>query len=226
MNGAQQSWLVVRDEDANGQRAQDVEEQNAPEHTAHSLGDVTSRVLSLTSGHGNHLYTTVREGGVDQGREQSEEPTCVAKSNIFFHRTWMLPVSEPEPVTGWPSAKIDDESKDDQSHDCDDLDTRETKFGFSINSHCEDIQANHQNDDERYPSGNVDVHRTIPELYDDRRGRDFRAKSDGTLIPVLSPNKLASMLPDLASTYIPTDRKTHGVIYVTCTKLRYCTRQW
>lgn len=34
------------------------------------------------------------------------------------------------------------------------------------------------------------------------------------------------MLLDSNSTYIPTNRKTHGVINVTCAELRNCTRQW
>lgn len=138
----------------------------------------------------------------------------------------MLPVSEPETVARWPSTKIDDESKYQQSNNCNDLDTRETKLGFSVNGHREDIQANHKNDDERYPGGNVNVHSTMPELYHDRRSRDFRAKRDGTLVPILIANKLPSILLEMKSTYIPADSKTHGVINVTCAKLRNCTGQW
>lgn len=60
----------------------------------------------------------------------------------------MLPVSEPETVVRWPSTKIDDESEYQQSNNGDDLDTRETEFGFSVNRNCEDVQTNHENDDE------------------------------------------------------------------------------
>ena len=57
---------------------QDIEDQNSPEDTTHSLGNVSSWVLGLSSSNGNHLDTTIRESRIDQHGKETEESTCIS----------------------------------------------------------------------------------------------------------------------------------------------------
>lgn len=109
----------------------------------------------------------------------------------------------------WPTAKIEDEGKDQKAKDGNDLDPSEAELGLSINGHSENVQANNDDDDDGNPGGNVDAVSSMPELNDSRRCRDFGAESDGARIPV-----------------IPTNSKAHCVISITRAKLWNGTGQW
>ena len=69
-------------------------------------------------------------------------------------------------MLAWDSAAVDDESQKEQTNNGDDLDGSEDEFGLTIDGDREDIQAEHQNDDERDPGCHVDVSSTFPELND------------------------------------------------------------
>lgn len=102
----------------------------------------------------------------------------------------MFPVAKTETVAVRPTAKVDDERKDDETDDGDDLDTGETEFGFTIDGDREDVQADDENDNDRDPRGDVDTHSSMPELYDDGGGRDFSTEGDCRLIPILAKYEL------------------------------------
>ena len=72
-----------------------------------------------------------------------------------------------------------------EPHNGDDLGTGENEFGFTIDGNGEDVQANDEDDDDGDPRGDVDSDGALPELDDERCGRDFGAESDGAGIPVL-----------------------------------------
>ena len=165
MNGVQKSGLVVGDEDTNSKRAKDVEEQDTPEHTADSFWYVAPWVLRLSCGHRYYLHTTERIGGIDQCREKTEETTRVTVRHIWLHSSRIFPVTKSESVTRWPSSKVNNEGKDDESNDRDDFDTRENKFGLTVNGDSKYVQGHNHSDDYRDPGGYVNVHSTVPELY-------------------------------------------------------------
>ena len=70
---------------------------------------------------------------------------------------------------GWTSAKVDDESEDEQADYGDNLDTRKDEFGFTIYGDGEYIEANHKYKNKRYPCRHIDPLSSIPELNDNRR---------------------------------------------------------
>ena len=79
----------------------------------------------------------------------------------------------------WSTTKINNESHYQKSDNGDDLDAGENKFGFTIDSNGEDVQADNQDDDEGDPGGDIDVISTAPELNHDGGSGDFRAQGDG-----------------------------------------------
>ena len=107
--GAKKVRVVVWNEDADGEGAENIEEEDSPEHSADSLGDVLPWVLSLASGNGDHLHATIRESGVDERGPKTEESACVASGVVRLHRTGVLPVPESDAVVVRVATEIDDE---------------------------------------------------------------------------------------------------------------------
>ena len=97
----------------------------------------------------------------------------------------MLPVSEAKSVVVWSTAKINNESHDQQTNDGDDLDGSEDKFGFTVDLDGENVQADDESDDESDPDCDTDVIRTLPVLDDDGGSRDFGTESNCRIVPVL-----------------------------------------
>jgi hypothetical protein len=79
----------------------------------------------------------------------------------------MFPEAESQTVVRGSTAKIDDESQEQEANNRDYLDTGKDEFCFTIDLNGEDIQADNHKDDYRDPSSNVDVSRTVPVLDDD-----------------------------------------------------------
>ena len=98
----------------------------------------------------------------------------------------MTPVTETQAVVRWPSAKINDKGKDDQTDDGDDLDTGETEFSLSVDRYREDVQANDQEDDNGDPSCYVNASSPMPKLNDDRSCGNFGTQRNSRIIPILS----------------------------------------
>lgn len=203
VDGAEKTLVVVRDQDTDGERTEDVEEENTPEDTLDGLGDVATGISGLTSSDGNHLNTAVRESSVDEGGEETKEATSAAGGDVLGHGTRVLPVVEAKTTLGRTSAKVNAECHDQETDNGDDLDRGEQEFGFTIDGDGEDIQAHNEHKDNGDPGSDVDVDSTGPVLDNDRRGGDFSAESDSARIPV-----------------VPADGETHGIIDVTGTELR------
>ena len=132
-----------------------------------------SGVLGLTGGNCYHLHTTVGESGVDESGEETQEATFRSSGNVSLHRTRVLPVAESQAIVGGSSAKIDDESKEQQTHDRKNLDTGKAELGFSIYGDGENVQADDNNDQDGDPCCDVDILGTVPVLNDNRGGGDF-----------------------------------------------------
>lgn len=97
----------------------------------------------------------------------------------------MFPKPEAETGVVRSSSKVNNESHYQQPNYGDDFDSCEDKFGFTINGDGKNVEENNENDDDRYPSSNIDVVCTRPELDDDRGGGYFSAEGDYGSIPVL-----------------------------------------
>lgn len=200
--------VVVRNQDTNGKRAEDVEEQDTPEDTLHGLGDVLTRILGFTGSDSNHFDTTVREGSVDKSREPTQETTFSTACNVLVHGTRSLPVVETKSAFVRSTAQIDDESKDQETNNGNDLDTGKDKLGFTIDRYCEDIQTEDENNDDRYPCRDVNIRSTRPEANDGGGSRNFSAEGDCGRVPI-----------------VPADSKTQSVIAISRAILWNSTRK-
>ena len=136
----------------------------------------------------------------------------------------MLPETETETVVRGSTAKINNESHDQKTNNCDDLDTGKDKFGFTIDGDGEDIEAD--DDDNNYgdPCCDTDIGCTVPVSDDNRGGRDFGTESDGRSIPVLLKSDLQSCVR-WRKTYVPSNSESESIIDVSCAKLRNRTRK-
>lgn len=76
----------------------------------------------------------------------------------------MLPVSETKTVVIWSAAEVNNEGHDEEPNDGQDLDTSEDEFGFSVYCHGEDIEADDNDDDDRYPDRYANALSTFPIL--------------------------------------------------------------
>lgn len=129
----EQSGFIVGDENADGERTEDVEENDTPEDSAYGFGDVFSRIFCLACCHGYHLHAAVCKGCIYQSREEAKESSGTTGTDVCLHSAWVVPVAKAEPVVGRPSAKVDDKGEEEKTDDRYELDTGEDKFGFSVN---------------------------------------------------------------------------------------------
>ena len=182
---AEQSVVVVRDENTDGQCAEHVEKEDTPENSTNSLGNVLARVFSLSRSDRHHLHATVGESSIDECGPETGETAGGALTDILLHRTGVLPVPETKTVVSRPSTKIDDQGHEEQSDNRDDLDTGEHEFRFAVDLDGEDVEAEDDDDDDGDPCGDIDPLGAVPELDDDGSGRDFGAEGDGGLVPIL-----------------------------------------
>jgi len=109
-DGLQQIGVIVWHEKTDGERSEDVKTKYSVEYSSYSLWNVVSRIFGLTSSHGDHFHTTVREGRVHHGSPEAQESTCVAAGNICFHSTRVVPVLEAKTLLPGNSTNIDDQT--------------------------------------------------------------------------------------------------------------------
>jgi len=105
----------------------------------------------------------------------------------------VLPETETKTVVRGSTAKINNESHDQKTNNCDDLDTGKDKFGFTINGDGEDIEADDEDNNYGDPCCNTDIGCTVPVSDNNRGGRNFGTESDGRSIPVLLKSELAKL---------------------------------
>ena len=195
------SGVVTGDGDTDHEGSKDVEEQDTPENTTNSLRDVLTGVGGLTSGDGDHLDTTVREGSIDKGRPETSETTSITSTDVLLHRT-LLPVPEAASVVVRSTTEHDDKSDEEQAEDGDDLDRRKDELRFTIDADGEDVEGDDDHDDDGNPNSRRDLAFLVPEVDDKSGSRDFGAESNGVLVPIVptmdcQPERCSSQGKDL-----------------------------
>ena len=149
--------VVVWAGDANSKGAETVEEQDSPEYTANSFRNVSARVSGFAGGDSNGFDSTVAECSVDERGEEREEPTSAPARDRRRHSSRAVPVPEAKSIMSGTTPKHNAETKDEQAEKRDDLDTRKDEFCFPIDGHCENVEANDQDDEDGDPWGRIDV---------------------------------------------------------------------
>jgi hypothetical protein len=155
--------IIVWDKDTNGERTQDIEENNTPKDTSDGLGDVPAWVSGLASSYSHHLDTSVGESSVDKGVPKTSEAASIASPDVLLHGTGVLPVAKTATVVVRTSAEVNNEGHDQETDNGDDLDTGEDELGFSINGDGEDIQANDDDEDDGDPCSRTNLVVPVPD---------------------------------------------------------------
>ena len=131
----EQRAVVVGDEHARDEDAQNIEDKNTPEHTTDGLGDVPARGLGLRGGDRDKLHTLEREGCLDEDGDERKE---AVEANVLRRQAgrgdgaWVMPVlsnfvsklahevhlrgayAEPNSIMVGASAEIYDETRNDK----------------------------------------------------------------------------------------------------------------
>lgn len=119
--------VIVRNQKTDGKTTEDVEEENSPKDTFHSLRNILSRmsqsaieqealqnneihlpwILSFASSYGNHLNATIGKCRVDENRKESCKPSSGPMTFIFFHGARVPPSRKPKSVLSRHAANVD-----------------------------------------------------------------------------------------------------------------------
>lgn len=121
----EEAFVVGWNSHTNGERTENIEEEDTPEDTANRLGDVPSWVLGFSCCDSYHLHTTVAESSVcESGEEASKAGGIAARiADVATHGSIRLsPVSETKSSLIWSTSKIDDEGENEQADDRHDFD--------------------------------------------------------------------------------------------------------
>lgn len=123
---AQQTRVVVSNQEASDGERDDVEQQDAPENLLDGLGQFDPRIPRLGGSQTNKFRAGEGEGGCDEDTAETFE--AVVES------TWFVPraSSEVSSIVTRHAAAVDDDSKDDETDHCDDFDDREDELSFAV----------------------------------------------------------------------------------------------
>ncbi|KAH3659994.1 hypothetical protein OGAPHI_007199 [Ogataea philodendri] len=111
--GTQKSWVVVRNEQTNHGKRDDVEEGDSPE----DLLDSRRKRLSWVSGLGSSQTTELGTGKGESSSDKHGTDTLetVSKSS------WIVEVLATDVATLWTTTTVKNNSEDDESNDCENL---------------------------------------------------------------------------------------------------------
>ena len=111
--------IVRGDDHASDQHAQDVEDQDTVEDPSDSFGDVPPWRFGFGCGDRDEFHSLEGEGRLDEHAEETEEATgvLVRGDEVFVHGSRVLPVSESASIMIGSSAKVDDETEENETGD-------------------------------------------------------------------------------------------------------------
>lgn len=99
--------LVGGHEEADDERARDVEQENTDVHSLDGFRYVAARVLRLTSSDGDDLRSDERESCLGHDLPPAEETAlCSSDSKILHERTRVMPEPEPKTIVIRPTTQV------------------------------------------------------------------------------------------------------------------------
>lgn len=119
---ANEKVVGIRHRHTKHQRAQDIEEDDAPEGLTDGDTDRLARVRCLAKGDTHDLGSRVRETGLDHGGPEPEESAGGPVDEVFAEGTWIVPVFEADYLARALSAHGDDETRQDEHDDDEEFD--------------------------------------------------------------------------------------------------------
>lgn len=141
-----EGWVVVRDQDTDGERANNEEETESPVDRLEGLLDVDAWALRLSGHHGDIFRTNNAERCRPKTREEALKPAQIASGKIFCERTWLFPVAETESIALGVAANHSDESEGEEQEDQDDFASGKPEFGFTVELDSENVQESVEDD--------------------------------------------------------------------------------
>ena len=139
--GAEEFGIIIRNNDTNNERAKDIKSNQSVDKALCCLWDISSRSFCFTGSSRDQFWRQDKgESRPDKGVPESEESSSSTRNFVGIESTWMLPVTKSETVVGWSSAEEDHDSCDDEADDGKNFDRGKPEFGFSEESHSDDVQ--------------------------------------------------------------------------------------
>lgn len=126
-----QPGVVARDEHADDEHGEHVEQQDADEDLLARAGDGVAGVLGLGSGHGDGLDAREGENGGGHDAPEAEKLAPVSRGDVLDERAGGLPVAEADPRGARDAAEVDDEAEDNEKDDEEDLEDAEEVFNLA-----------------------------------------------------------------------------------------------
>ena len=120
---------VRRDDQADQEQVDNVEDEDTPDNLLRSPGDLLGGVLGLSCGKADELGTGIGEGGSDEDTTEAVEavqeggPRCVPVSGTNVAS-----------VVGWDTTTVDDNSENNETQTGSDLDDTDDEFDLSMSA--------------------------------------------------------------------------------------------
>lgn len=163
--------VVGRDEHADDEDREDVEDGDTREHALDGLGDRLAGVTRLGGGHGDRLGAGEGEDGIDEHSPEAEEAAPRALGDVGDERARVLPVAETDALDALDAAARRDEAEDDQADNEQDLDDGKAELDLAKVAHLGERDHGRDDDEDDDPDGRVEV--GAPEGDEHADGRDL-----------------------------------------------------
>lgn len=135
-----QSWIVVGNQDTNGESSHDEEDAETPVHSLEGSFNVYPWPSGFSSDHADVLGTDNREGCRPESCEETLEAAKRTGAQMLRKSTGLSPVPEAISVSMRVPSTHCDECEGEQHHDQHDLAARQPELGFTVGLDREAVQ--------------------------------------------------------------------------------------
>lgn len=165
--GTQEAGVVGRDNEAENEEVDNVEESNTPEDLLASHWDGLARVVGLSGSKTDELSTTKGESGDDEDTSETVE--------AVLERTRVVPVLGAEVALVANATAVDYDTEDDEADAGSNLDETENKLNLSVSADAKDLDDGEDDEEDSNPDTHVEV--IAPELDGDTGGNEFEGQN-------------------------------------------------
>lgn len=162
--------VIARNEHANHNNSQDIEERNPSKHALTGARDDLARTAGLRSSHSDGLGAGEGEDGGAHDGPVAQEAAPGTRADVLDEGAGLDPVGEAAARDAGDAAEADDEAEDDEEHDEEDLEQGEPELDLAVDADEGDAHAEGQQDRQADPQRRVEVR---PELEEHAERRDL-----------------------------------------------------
>lgn len=197
-----EEWVVTRDDEAEDEERDDVEERHAPEDLLGGLGEGLARVVGLGCSESNELGSGEGEGGSDEDGAEALEavlegllrgmPVLHANVSSVLHVSsgsgnragwWVLWGGKGVPGVSGNTTTVDDDAGEDEADDSNDLDRAEDELDFTVATDTKDVDEDNDDEEDGDPHAVADARIIVcivscPEADGDAGGDQFEGEDD------------------------------------------------